>query len=59
MESAESKFHPEWAEIVPLGRVGRNNEVGQTIAFLVSDAANYITGQCLTVDGGVNRPLGV
>ena len=57
MESAKAEFHPEWAGTVPLGRVGRNDEVGKTIAFLLSDAASYITGQCLTVDGGVNRPL--
>ena len=59
MESAQSEFHPEWAGTVPLGRVGQNREVGQTIAFLLSEASSYITGQCLTVDGGVNRPLGL
>lgn len=59
MESAETEFHPDWAGTVPLGRVGRNEEVGQTIAFLLSEVASYITGQCITVDGGVNRPLGL
>jgi len=59
MESAATEFHPEWAATVPLGRVGRNEEVGRTIAFLLSEASSYITGQCLTVDGGVNRPLGI
>ena len=57
MESAKSEFHPDWAGTVPLGRVGRNEEVGHTIAFLLSDASSYITGQCLTIDGGVNRPV--
>ena len=59
MESAATEFHPDWAATVPLGRVGLGSEVGQTIAFLLSEAAGYITGQCLTVDGGVNRPLGL
>lgn len=59
MESAAQEFHPGWAGTVPLARVGRNDEVGQAIAFLVSDAAGYVTGQCLTVDGGVNRPRGL
>lgn len=59
MESAANEFHPEWIGHVPLGRVGQNREVGETIAFLASEAAGYITGQCLTVDGGVNRPLGL
>ncbi len=59
MESGQTEFHPEWAGTVPLRRVGRNEEVGRTIAFLASDASSYITGQCLTVDGGVNRSLGI
>lgn len=59
MESAAKEFHPVWAETVPLGRIGRNSEIGEAIAFLLSDAASYITGQCLTADGGVNRPLGL
>jgi NAD(P)-dependent dehydrogenase (short-subunit alcohol dehydrogenase family) len=57
MESAESEFHPGWRERVPLGRAGQKDEVWQAIAFLCSQAAGYITGQCVTVDGGVNRPL--
>lgn len=59
MESGESEFRPEWASTVRLGRVGRNDGVGRTIGFLVSYAADDITGKGLTVDGGVNRPLGI
>jgi NAD(P)-dependent dehydrogenase (short-subunit alcohol dehydrogenase family) len=36
----------------PLGRIGDPLEVGQVAAFLASDAASYITGQVLYVDGG-------
>jgi 3-oxoacyl-[acyl-carrier protein] reductase len=36
----------------PLGRSGAPGEVGEVIAFLASDAASYVTGQGIVVDGG-------
>ena len=36
-----------------LGRIGRAEEVAEAVAFLASERATYITGQCLVVDGGI------
>ena len=38
---------------IPLGRVGNVADIAKTVAFLASDDAAYITGQVLSVDGGM------
>lgn len=38
--------------LIPMGRVGRSDELASAIAFLASDDASYITGVALPVDGG-------
>jgi NAD(P)-dependent dehydrogenase (short-subunit alcohol dehydrogenase family) len=40
------------AAMVPMNRVGQPKEIAQAVVFLCSDAASYITGQPLTIDGG-------
>jgi NAD(P)-dependent dehydrogenase (short-subunit alcohol dehydrogenase family) len=47
----------ERRESVPLKRYGTSEEIAATIAFLASDAAAYITGQNIKVDGGVTRSV--
>lgn len=39
-------------EEIPVGRMGKPSEVAELIAFLSSDKASYINGQCIAVDGG-------
>ncbi len=39
---------------VPLGRLGRPDEVGETIAFLASAGGGYVTGSSIVVDGGLD-----
>lgn len=47
----------ERRESVPMGRYGTSEEIASTIAFLLSEAAGYITGQNIRVDGGVIRSV--
>jgi len=42
----------EFLRHVPLGRIGRAEDIAQMILFLASDAAEWTTGQCFYVDGG-------
>jgi 3-oxoacyl-[acyl-carrier protein] reductase len=39
--------------LIPAGRVGSVEDVAHAVAFLVSEEASYITGQVISVDGGL------
>jgi 3-oxoacyl-[acyl-carrier protein] reductase len=49
--SAELK--EKMAAAIPLSRIGNAEEVASAVAFLASDAASYITGEVLKVNGGM------
>lgn len=42
---------------IPMGRYGTVAEIAQTVRFLLSDGAGYITGQNIRVDGGITRSV--
>lgn len=47
------KVVDEYKQQIPLGRMGTADEVASTVAFLASDQAGYVTGQVLSVNGGM------
>jgi NAD(P)-dependent dehydrogenase (short-subunit alcohol dehydrogenase family) len=49
------KLHQGRIKVVPTGRIGRPEDIADAIAFLASDAASYMNGQDIIVDGGFMR----
>jgi NAD(P)-dependent dehydrogenase (short-subunit alcohol dehydrogenase family) len=52
IEPGIPRFYEKLAEKVPIGRIGRPEEVAGPVVFLLSDAAAYVNGANLAVDGG-------
>ncbi|MFK0160987.1 SDR family NAD(P)-dependent oxidoreductase [Rhizobium sp. NPDC090279] len=49
----------QWGKGHPIGRVGRQEEVADLVAFLASDKARFITGADMKIDGGTMAKLGI
>ena len=54
---ADPELHERRRAFVPLGRVGTPDDIGRVTAFLLSDDADYVTGQVIAVDGGFTQVL--
>lgn len=51
------KQSDEVIEGIPAGRLGTVKEIADTVSFLLSDAASYINGQNIPIDGGLSRHI--
>jgi len=50
-------YSQQVGQTIPLGRVGETQEAANVITFLVSDAASYVTGTAVNIDGGSGHAL--
>ena len=51
------EFRKARVKDIPLRRLGRPEEVANLIVFLASECSSYMTGTCVTIDGGVVRGI--
>ena len=51
-EQVSAGYKEMFLKMVPRGRVGRPADVAETVRFLLSEAADYISGECIVIDGG-------
>ena len=54
MNPSNGPYSAGQVQLTALGRYGKPEEIADTVAFLSSLSARYITGTSLTVDGGLN-----
>jgi 3-oxoacyl-[acyl-carrier protein] reductase len=53
LRSMPQKILDQMVDHTPLGRMGRPEDVANAYCWLASDEASFVTGHCLSVDGGV------
>ena len=57
MHKTEKEVFEGWAADAPLKRLGEPRELADTIVWLASERASYVTGQTILVDGGMYKGL--
>jgi len=57
VEEVRTRMNERVARQIPLGRLGTTADIANTVAFLVSEEASFITGQSINVNGGLFTAL--
>ena len=55
IEVSEDEVMKNWTDQIPLGRLGKPEELANLVVFLASKKASYITGTTIQVDGGFSK----
>jgi NAD(P)-dependent dehydrogenase (short-subunit alcohol dehydrogenase family) len=54
---ARQDLAKRYAQMAPMGRIGRPDEAAEAVLWLCSDGASYVTGHSMIVDGGFTAPM--
>ncbi|MGF2944273.1 SDR family oxidoreductase, partial [Mycobacterium sp. Lab-001] len=54
--AAAGQHHRQWEPKIPLGRIGRPDELTGLYLYLASEASSYMTGSDIVIDGGYTCP---
>lgn len=54
--AAGTEMYEQTVKAIPMGRMGLPRDIANLVAFLASDEAEFITGQCIISDGGYTLP---
>jgi len=54
VEMSDPQKHAAWIEKVPLGRLGRPEELREIAVWLASEASSFVTGSTIVIDGGIS-----
>ena len=52
-EPGNVEIWKKWVGNIPVGRIGQPEEIGEVVAFLATDAASFIVGETIHVNGGI------
>ena len=58
-QQVPAEVKEKFIQRIPLKRIGAPEDIANLIAFLVSDASSYVTGQCIQIDGGLSTGISV